>query len=121
MNSEPGNNLEEYMKYLDFELDGENGVNDYMRIRCLFERAISEHPLDTELWSRYIRFMQNKIKIPEDVLSVFYRSIRNCPWSVKCWNAYLLALERYNRPKQSVLSNNLYMYIYILRFLFFYL
>ena len=36
------------------------------------------------------------------VLGVCERAVRNCPWAVQLWDAYLLSLERHNQSSEKI-------------------
>ncbi|KAL8580978.1 hypothetical protein ACOMHN_017544 [Nucella lapillus] len=86
--------LAAYQQYLDFE--GSEG--DPARMQCLFERAILDNCLVPELWVRYTKYLDEKLKIGSISMAVYDRAVRNCPWSGVLWRNYILALERNARP-----------------------
>uniref|UniRef100_T1IRW8 RRM domain-containing protein n=1 Tax=Strigamia maritima TaxID=126957 RepID=T1IRW8_STRMM len=90
--------LIEYESYIDFELT----ANDPPRIQCLFERALAENCLNSDLWLKYIKYLETKLKINTISLPVLERSVRNCPWSVKLWQIYLRAMERYEQSHENI-------------------
>lgn len=89
-------NLEVYNKYVDFELSCSNPPTPPSRIKCLFERAITDHCLNVELWLKYLTWLDRKLKAKEEILPAYQRAVRNVPWSTLIWNNYLLAAERLN-------------------------
>uniref|UniRef100_A0ABM5F2Q7 Squamous cell carcinoma antigen recognized by T-cells 3 n=1 Tax=Pogona vitticeps TaxID=103695 RepID=A0ABM5F2Q7_9SAUR len=83
--------LAEYQAYLDFEVK----AGDPARIQLTYERALAENCLVPDLWARYTQYLDRQLKVKELVLSAHERAVRNCPWTVRLWNQYLLAMERH--------------------------
>lgn len=56
------------------------------RVKSLFEKALetSESRTSVLLWRYYLQFDLQKIS-PDSAKSVYYRGIRNCPWSKPLW------------------------------------
>lgn len=71
-------------------------------MRCLYERALTENPLNASLWSDYIQYLTEFVKIPEDIMLTCYRAIRNCPGEVKFWSHYMILMERSNKSKTDI-------------------
>ncbi|OWF39137.1 squamous cell carcinoma antigen recognized by T-cells 3-like [Mizuhopecten yessoensis] len=90
--------LEEYKTYIKIEMK----EGDPTRIQCLFERAIQENSLNSDLWLQYTKYLDEKLKVKSVVLPVYERSVRNCPWCGKLWHKYMLAMERYQEPNDKV-------------------
>ncbi|KAM3826001.1 squamous cell carcinoma antigen recognized by T-cells 3 isoform 2-T2 [Vipera latastei] len=90
--------LAEYQAYVDFELK----IGDPARIQQIYERALVENCLVSDLWVRYIQYLDRQLKAEEVVLSACQRAVRNCPWTVKLWSQYLLAMERHHVEHQKV-------------------
>lgn len=82
--------LEEYRSYIAYEVKGD----DPARVQCLYERAIVDNCLNSEFWCEYTNYMDTKLNIPDIILPVHERAVRNCPWVVALWNNYLKAMER---------------------------
>ncbi|XKL64324.1 hypothetical protein PGB90_004410 [Kerria lacca] len=100
--SETDASLQLYQTYLDFEKNPKEGGNDPFRVRCLYERALTENPLNASLWSDYIQYLTEFVKIPEDIMLTCYRAIRNCPGEVKFWSHYMILMERSNKSKTDI-------------------
>ncbi|XP_066465740.1 squamous cell carcinoma antigen recognized by T-cells 3 isoform X2 [Tiliqua scincoides] len=83
--------LAEYQAYIEFETK----AGDPARIQLTYERALAENCLVPDLWARYTQYLDRQLKVKELVLSAHERAVRNCPWTVKLWNQYLLAMERH--------------------------
>ena len=92
------NNSEKYLEYIKFEMK----EGDPVMIQQLFERAITKNCLDDNLWTEYLNYLDNQIKIPDVCLNVYGRAIRNVPWSYEIWCNYLRALERFEQPPTEV-------------------
>ncbi|XP_033747614.1 squamous cell carcinoma antigen recognized by T-cells 3-like isoform X2 [Pecten maximus] len=90
--------LTEYKTYIDFELKEGNPT----RIQCIFERAIQENSLDSDLWLQYTKYLDEKLKVKSVALPVYERSVRNCPWCGKLWHKYMLAMERHQEPHDKI-------------------
>ncbi|NXL91801.1 SART3 protein, partial [Alectura lathami] len=83
--------LAEYQAYIDFEMKG----GDPARIQLIYERALAENCLVPDLWARYNQYLDRQLKVKELVLAAHDRAVRNCPWTVRLWIQYLLAMERH--------------------------
>lgn len=88
------------------------------RVQTLYERAISEFPISSDLWLEYTSYMDKTLKvilryinglflvdnceiifffsfqIPTVLKDVYSRATRNCNWVGTLWVQYLLSLER---------------------------
>uniref|UniRef100_A0A8D0GWW8 Spliceosome associated factor 3, U4/U6 recycling protein n=1 Tax=Sphenodon punctatus TaxID=8508 RepID=A0A8D0GWW8_SPHPU len=93
--------LAEYQAYIDYETK----VGDPARIQLIYERALSENCLVPDLWARYNQYLDRQLKMKELVLLAHDRAVRNCPWTVKLWNQYLLAMERHSVDHQTISEN----------------
>lgn len=100
--SEIDASLSIYQNYLEFEKRPSEGGNDLFRVKCLYERALTDHPLNASLWRDYIQYLSAYAKVPEDILSVCYRAVRNCPSEGVLWKYYIVELERCNKPKLEI-------------------
>ncbi|KAF9587173.1 hypothetical protein IFM89_039613 [Coptis chinensis] len=76
--------------YLKFE----QSSGDPARTQILYERAVTEFPVSSDLWLDYTRYVDQTIKVPKIVLDIHARATRNCTWVGELWVRYLLALER---------------------------
>ncbi|XP_033646348.1 squamous cell carcinoma antigen recognized by T-cells 3-like isoform X1 [Asterias rubens] len=83
---------EDYRAYLDYEKASKGHP---ARVQCLYERAVLDHCLQEQLWLDYTDYVETKLKIKDIVLSVYDRSVRNCPWSGRLWCNYLIAKEKF--------------------------
>lgn len=48
---------------------------------------------------------QDKLKLKEQIESVYERAVRNCPWSSQLWVKYLLAMERQSAQFEKMKGN----------------
>ena len=95
------NRLSIYSSYLDLEFnDGSNPA----RIENLYERRIADLCLHPHVWTTYIDYLDQNLKMEGKAIDVCERAIRNVPNSAAIWIKYLRALERYERPKEKLLS-----------------
>ncbi|XP_043722052.1 squamous cell carcinoma antigen recognized by T-cells 3 isoform X2 [Telopea speciosissima] len=90
--------LQHYMTYLKFE----QSCGDPARIQILYERAITEFPLSSDIWLDYTRFLDHTLKVPSVARDVYSRAIRNCSWIGELWSRYLLSLERGHASKNEL-------------------
>ncbi|XP_034992230.1 squamous cell carcinoma antigen recognized by T-cells 3 [Zootoca vivipara] len=93
--------LAEYQAYIEFETK----AGDPARIQLTYERALVENCLVPDLWARYTQYLDRQLKVKELVLSAHERAVRNCPWTVKLWNQYLLAMERHHVEHELISEN----------------
>ncbi|KAK6159692.1 hypothetical protein DH2020_003073 [Rehmannia glutinosa] len=94
--------LQEFMTYLKFE----HSSGDPARIQILYERAIADFPVSSDLWIDYTQYLDKTFKVTlitfkadalqtaRIVRDAYYRATRNCPWVGELWVRYLLSLER---------------------------
>ncbi|KAI3863457.1 hypothetical protein MKX03_005922 [Papaver bracteatum] len=82
--------LKNYMTYLKFE----QSSGDPSRVQILYERAVTDFPLSSDLWLDYTCYLEQTLKVPKIVIGAYSRATRNCPWIGKLWVQYLLSLER---------------------------
>ncbi|XP_035540800.1 squamous cell carcinoma antigen recognized by T-cells 3-like isoform X1 [Juglans regia] len=82
--------LQQYMIYLKFE----RSSGDPARAQVLYERAIADFPISSDLWLDYTRYLDKTFKGGNIVREVYCRATKNCPWVGELWVRYLLCLER---------------------------
>ncbi|KAE8688795.1 hypothetical protein F3Y22_tig00110956pilonHSYRG00244 [Hibiscus syriacus] len=82
--------FQNYMSYLDFE----KSFGDPSRVQILYERAITDFPVSSDIWHHYTRYLDKTLKAGNVVKDVSYRATRSCPWVGELWVRYLLCLER---------------------------
>ncbi|CAL1353115.1 unnamed protein product [Linum trigynum] len=90
--------LQHFMNYLTFE----KSFGDPARVQVLFERALAEFPVSSDLWLDYVRYMDRTLKVGNVVRDVYTRASKNCPWVGELWVRYLLALERGRAPEEDI-------------------
>ena len=90
-----------YSSYLDLEFKSDSNPS---RIQNLYERRITDLCLHPHVWTTYIDYIDSSLKIDSISLSVCERAARNVPNSASVWIKYLRNLERYNQPKESLLT-----------------
>lgn len=88
--------LNSYNEYLDYEIKQKNPN----RVKFLFERAITDHCLVSDLWIRYLKYLQEHLNFYDLIVSVLKRSVRNVTWCVELWIEYIKTIERFDRPEQ---------------------
>lgn len=65
------------------------------RIQCLYERAVSQFPLDSSIWLEYLDYLGKNLKIESILLNVAQRASRNCSWDVSIWLKYMNTVEQF--------------------------
>ncbi|KAK8960414.1 hypothetical protein KSP40_PGU005088 [Platanthera guangdongensis] len=82
-----GQNLQNYIKL-------EESCCDPARVQVLYERAVTDFPVSTDLWLAYTSYVDRTLKVSNIVKDVYSRATRNCTWMGELWVNYMLALER---------------------------
>ncbi|KAG8364024.1 hypothetical protein BUALT_Bualt19G0083200 [Buddleja alternifolia] len=77
---------------------------DPARIQILYERAIAEFPVSSDLWLDYTQYLDKTFKTARIVRDAYYRATRNCPWVGELWVRYLLSLERSHSSEEEILT-----------------
>ncbi|XP_073155276.1 uncharacterized protein [Henckelia pumila] len=90
--------LQEYKVYLKFE----HAFGDPARIQILYERALAEFPVSSDLWFDYTQYLDKTFKTSRIVRDVYYRATRNCPWVGETWVRYLRSIERSNGSEEEL-------------------
>lgn len=90
--------LQTFMNYINYE----ESCGDPVRVQNLFERAISEFPISSELWLSYTRYIDKTLKVGHVLKSVYSRATRNCSWVGELWIHYMLSLERAHAPDKEI-------------------
>ncbi|XWS20670.1 hypothetical protein CRYUN_Cryun31cG0122800 [Craigia yunnanensis] len=81
--------FQHYMSYIEFE----KSFGDPARVQILYERAMTDFPVSSDLWLDYTRYLDKTLKAGNVVKDVYSRATRNCPWVGELWVRYLLCLE----------------------------
>ncbi|XP_024032738.1 squamous cell carcinoma antigen recognized by T-cells 3, partial [Morus notabilis] len=92
--------LQEFMNYVKFE----QSSGDPARVQILFDRAITEFPVSSDLWLDYTRYLDRTLKVGSAVTNVHSRAIKNCPWVGELWVRYLLSLERNRASEKEIFA-----------------
>ncbi|KAF3781356.1 Squamous cell carcinoma antigen recognized by T-cells 3 [Nymphaea thermarum] len=87
-----------FMSYIKFE----ERSGDPARIQVLYERAITEFSVSSDLWLNYTSYVDNKLKVPNVIKAVYTRATRSCPWIGELWTRYLLSLERLGSSEEDL-------------------
>ncbi|ORX65766.1 hypothetical protein BCR32DRAFT_250596 [Anaeromyces robustus] len=95
-------NINNFYNYINYELNQK--LIEVKQTKILFEKAISIHCLDSNLWNKYILFIINKMNVKSVLLSICERAIRNCPWSGKLWDYYANAKKLHNCTNEEILD-----------------
>ncbi|XP_006659057.1 squamous cell carcinoma antigen recognized by T-cells 3 [Oryza brachyantha] len=90
--------LQEFLKYIKFE----ESSGDPARVQVLYERAVSELPVVSDLWMGYTNYLDKTLKVPAVLKSVYHRATRNCTWVSELWVRYLLSLERIRASEEEL-------------------
>ncbi|KAJ7967924.1 squamous cell carcinoma antigen recognized by T-cells 3-like [Quillaja saponaria] len=90
--------LQLYMNYLKLEQSSATPS----RVQVVYERAITELPISSDLWLDYTRYLDRTLKVGNIVSSVYSRATKNCPWIAELWVRYLLSLERGHASEKEI-------------------
>lgn len=95
----------------------EQSSGDPGRVQLLYERAITDFPVSSDLWLDYTRYLDKTLKVYPSIFyftssvaaicilidsplqvgnvvrDVYSRATKNCPWVGKLWVRSLLSLE----------------------------
>ena len=102
MSSASDATLSIYKNYLEYEKNPKEGGNELQRVICLYEHALTENPLNADLWFDYLQYVSDHKIPPEDQEKVCYRALRNCSSEVKFWCRYMTFLERRAASKSEI-------------------
>ncbi|XP_077224012.1 EMBRYO DEFECTIVE 140 isoform X2 [Tasmannia lanceolata] len=90
--------LQQFMTYIKFE----ESSGDPVRTQILYERAVAEFPISSDLWLAYTRYLDKTLKVPNVLRAVYSRATRNCTWIGELWARYMLSLERFCAPEKEL-------------------
>ncbi|GJX82284.1 squamous cell carcinoma antigen recognized by T-cells 3 [Tanacetum coccineum] len=82
--------LQSFMAYTK----NEESSGDPARVKSLYERAITEFPISSDLWMNYTDYLNRTLKTDKTLRGCFNRATRNCPWVGELWVRFLLYIER---------------------------
>ncbi|KAJ6937891.1 squamous cell carcinoma antigen recognized by T-cells 3 [Populus alba x Populus x berolinensis] len=92
--------IQNFMNYLKFE----KSVGDPARVQVLYERAMADFPISSDLWLDYTRYLDRTLKVGNVLRDVYSRATKNCPWIGELWVQYMLSLERGRAPEKEISS-----------------
>ncbi|KAJ7946514.1 Squamous cell carcinoma antigen recognized by T-cells 3 like [Quillaja saponaria] len=87
-----------YMSY--FKLEQSSGTPP--RVQVVYECAITELPLSSDLWLDYAQYLDRTLKVGNIVSSTYSRAPKNCPWVGELWVRYLLSLEHCHASEKEI-------------------
>ncbi|KAI9107339.1 hypothetical protein K1719_021727 [Acacia pycnantha] len=90
--------LKQYMNYWKFEQSSGTPA----RVLVLYERAVADLPISSDLWLDYTRYLDKTLKVGNVVTNVYTRATKNCPWVGELWVRYLLSLERGHASEKEI-------------------
>ncbi|PKA56637.1 Heterogeneous nuclear ribonucleoprotein 1 [Apostasia shenzhenica] len=90
--------LQNFVNYVKFE----ESFGDPARVQVIYERAVAEYPVSSDLWLGFTRYLDRTLKVSNTVIDVYSRATRNCTWVGELWICYLLALERMSAPEKNL-------------------
>lgn len=89
-----------YKKYIELE----KKWSEPSRIQGIYERVLTEFCLNAEIWLEYLKYLDKDLRVPDVILRIYARAVRNCPWVEKIWEGYILALERAQKPWNEIVD-----------------
>ncbi|KAJ6928112.1 hypothetical protein NC651_011959 [Populus alba x Populus x berolinensis] len=92
--------IQNFMNYLKFE----KSVGDPARVQVLYERAMADFPISSDLWLDYTHYLDRTLKVGNVLRDVYSRATKNCPWIGELWVQYMLSLERGRVPEKEISS-----------------
>ncbi|CAN8230723.1 unnamed protein product [Cochlearia groenlandica] len=90
--------FQQFMNYIKFEQTS----GDPTRVQAVYERAVAEFPVSSDLWSDYTCYLDKTLKVGKAIKHAYSRAIRSCPWTGDLWTRYLLALERGSASEEEI-------------------
>ncbi len=88
-----------WFAYLEFE----ESQRDPIRTQKLYERALTGYALVSDVWTRYMTYLETALKgVPAVVMATYDRAVKHCPWSGSLWSAYIRASERSTQPHENI-------------------
>ncbi|KAH9750299.1 EMBRYO DEFECTIVE 140 [Citrus sinensis] len=90
--------FQQYMIYLKYE----QSSGDPGRVQLLYERAITDFPVSSDLWLDYTQYLDKTLKVGNVVRDVYSRATKNCPWVGELWVRSLLSLERSRASEEEI-------------------
>ncbi|AEE84882.1 RNA-binding domain superfamily [Arabidopsis suecica] len=90
--------FQEFMNYIKFEKTS----GDPTRVQAIYERAVAEYPVSSDLWIDYTVYLDKTLKVGKAITHAYSRATRSCPWTGDLWARYLLALERGSASEKEI-------------------
>ncbi|XP_010529912.1 PREDICTED: squamous cell carcinoma antigen recognized by T-cells 3 [Tarenaya hassleriana] len=90
--------FQQYLNYIKFE----QTCGDPARVQAIYERAVTEFPISSDLWIDYTRYLDKTLKVGKVIKDVYSRATRSCSWTGELWARYLLALERGSSSEKDI-------------------
>ncbi|KAL1222530.1 Pre-mRNA-processing factor 39-1 [Cardamine amara subsp. amara] len=90
--------FQEFMNYIKFE----KASGDPTRVQAIYERAVAEYPVSSDLWVDYTVYLDKTLKVGKAITHACSRATRSCPWTGDLWARYLLALERGSASEKEI-------------------
>ncbi|ESQ54904.1 hypothetical protein EUTSA_v10024416mg [Eutrema salsugineum] len=90
--------FQQFMNYIKFEQTS----GDPTRVQAIYERAVAEYPVSSDLWIDYTCYLDKTLKVGKSITHAYSRATRSCPWTGDLWTRYLLALERGSASEEEI-------------------
>uniref|UniRef100_A0A1J3I6W5 Squamous cell carcinoma antigen recognized by T-cells 3 n=1 Tax=Noccaea caerulescens TaxID=107243 RepID=A0A1J3I6W5_NOCCA len=90
--------FQQFMNYIKFEQTS----GDPTRVQAIYERAVAEYPVSSDLWIDYTCYLDKTLKVGKAITHAYSRATRSCPWTGDLWARYLLALERGSASEEEI-------------------
>ncbi|EOA15464.1 hypothetical protein CARUB_v10004280mg [Capsella rubella] len=90
--------FQEFMNYIKFEKTS----GDPTRVQAIYDRAVAEYPVSSDLWIDYTVYLDKTLKVGKAITHAYSRATRSCPWTGDLWVRYLLALERGSASEKEI-------------------
>ncbi|KAI0529387.1 hypothetical protein KFK09_001936 [Dendrobium nobile] len=90
--------LQHFVNYIKLE----DSIGDPARVQVLYERALADFPVSSDLWLGYTSYLDRTLKVSEFVKDVYSRATRNCTWIGQLWINHMLALERMSASEKEL-------------------
>ncbi|CAH2078091.1 unnamed protein product [Thlaspi arvense] len=90
--------FQQFMNYIKFEQTS----GDPTRVQAIYERAVAEYPVSSDLWIDYTCYLDKTLKVGKAITHAYSRATRSCPWTGDLWARYLLALERGSASEKEI-------------------
>ena len=95
-------NLQRQWLTSDTELELKEG--NPVRVQNIFERRITDHCLEPDVWTEYVNYLEKNLKDYQSSKMLLKRAVRNCTWSSRLWIRLLRCYERLECPRHEILQ-----------------